>query len=177
MLVAEGAHQQSFTLHRDLITKRSKVFATKTVDLILLQEFDPEIFDQYLRCVYQNKAPKAATWVACEESSPWLDRKDDQKNTDSQFQDLLSLYTLANRLEDPGTANLVIGEMRRFCSPSKLPRDRKWSILLFARSVNGTLFANCSWISISTTRALHPRACACLGRTVLVSLTTSSFSS
>jgi hypothetical protein len=68
--------------------------------------------------VYQNKALKA-TWAACEGGRTRPDAVVDQNNTDSRFKGLLSLYVLVNRLEDPGTANLVIGEMRRFCGPSK----------------------------------------------------------
>jgi hypothetical protein len=61
VLVGQGARQQSFTLHQDLIKKRSKVFTTVTSDRVPLQEFDPEIFDKYLYCVYHNKVPKFAS--------------------------------------------------------------------------------------------------------------------
>lgn len=59
----------------------------------------------------------------------------DQKNTDTQFEALLSLYVLANHLEDPATANLVIAEIRRFCGPSKLPPGPKMVDLAFRSTV------------------------------------------
>jgi hypothetical protein len=65
VLVGAGAKQRRFTVHHDLITKRSKFFRaarserwtlikSKPADL---QHCDPDIFAKYLHCIYRDAVP------------------------------------------------------------------------------------------------------------------------
>lgn len=136
VLVGAGAKQRRFTVHHDLITKRSKFFRaarserwtldkSKPADL---QHCDPDIFANYLHCVYHDTVPLYDRWkdgddinasyameLMCRET--WF--------ADKYYEHLVKLYTTADSLEDPITANMVVDEVRRISQKACPPLASK----------------------------------------------------
>jgi hypothetical protein len=124
VLVGTGDEQQRFTVHHELITKRSGFFhaarserwsSGKPTDL---HEHDPSIFDLYLQCVYQNVLPSMPAvvsippWNVQESPEEFRQRKTEHAIAmDLRYHTLTRLYILADSLLDSITANQVIDEI------------------------------------------------------------------
>ena len=150
MLVGAGAKQRRFTVHHDLITKRSKFFRaarserwtlikSKPADL---QHCDPDIFAKYLHCIYRDAVPFYDMFYddgdTVETNATYTM---DVIRTDSYFADqyyeyLVKLYTTADSLQDPTTANMVIDEMRRISQQAAEPNSETLE-LVFDHTVPG----------------------------------------
>lgn len=133
MLVGTGSNETRFTVHHEIITKRSAFFRkarserwttdkSKPADL---HEHKPETFEVYLYCLYHDAAPEAPLFTPI----PWPKNPKDkvifekyeeqvsitrQAFSESRFNELVDLYILADVLADPTTANIAIDEIRRF---------------------------------------------------------------
>jgi hypothetical protein len=138
VLVGAGAEQRRFTVDHELITKRSRFFRTarrttgksKPVDL---QDRDPEIFAHYLHCVYRDAVPYYNMFVDDEDDEEYDEEHDatyamelicsDKYWADKYYEYLVKLYTTADGLQDPITANMVIDEVRRISRKASTPQS------------------------------------------------------
>jgi hypothetical protein len=134
VLVGAGSNETRFTVHHDIITKRSAFFRTarserwttvktKPADL---QAYEPETFEMYLQCLYHDTVPKPTLFfkpvpMPDKKSGPEILKKHREQATtarrvysDSRFKELVDLYVLADILADPTTMNIAIDEIRRF---------------------------------------------------------------
>lgn len=148
VLVHNGAHQQIFAVHKELIKRRSEFFrlvidggvpgsgGEPEPEPIQLEHRDPEIFDRYLHCVYHNEVPKVTSWpqTAREGSKTQSAAFSFQDSVDMKFRDLFKIYDLAFFLDDLITANLVISEMQSFCGPCSRPPGPKVIELVFRKT-------------------------------------------
>ena len=133
MLVGAGARQRRFTVHHEIITNRSKFFRaarperstsdeSKPVDL---QHCDPDIFAYYLHCVYRDAVPYFDIFNDGDEGNDTYTMeviREDPDAADQYYEYLMKLYTIADRLQDPITANMVIDEVRRISQKACLPQ-------------------------------------------------------
>jgi hypothetical protein len=121
-------------VHHELITKRSGFFRAARSEMstlakskpTYLPKHDPKIFAHYLHCVYRDAVP-FFDW--------WEDGDDDNASytmdvicTESDFADyyyeyLVKLYTTADSLQDPITANMAIDEVRRISQKARRPQS------------------------------------------------------
>lgn len=117
-----AAYNQEFTVYRDIFANRSAFFrgdqrCTEDKSKPLLLEGErPGTFDMYLHCLYHNEVPKCVQTL------------DDDRLTGStvygadwKFIILIDLYTLANKLIDPTTANMVIDKIRELGQKDHTP--------------------------------------------------------
>lgn len=135
-------------MHKDIISRRSEYFrlliegnlsgpeekpGTEPVEL---KYCNPEVFDNYLHCVYHNEVRKVSIWpqAARERSGMQSPEAAYQYRIDSKFEDLFSIYDVAFRLDDPITSNLVISEMQSFCGPCSQPPGPKVVELAFRKT-------------------------------------------
>jgi hypothetical protein len=106
VLVGTGSNETRFTVHHDVILKRSAFFRAARSERWItdkskpadLHEHNPETFNVYLHCLYHSVVPKSLNINA----------------HDTRFKELIDLYALADILVDPTTANLVIDEIRSY---------------------------------------------------------------
>lgn len=130
MLVGAEPKQQRFTVHLDVITKRSGFFRAARSDRWLsdkakpadLQQYDPDIFVSYLHCIYRDAVPRSnqlGDEAAAKSAVAAMNRNTVSGN--EYYRYLAELYVLADGLQDPITANLVIDETRRFSCIACLP--------------------------------------------------------
>ena len=129
-------HQQEFTVHLDIITKRSLFFREFTRDKdekflqsqkVVLSHYTPETFDQYLHCLYHNKVPEYIQPLPTDQEaipSPEQEEANRKQHVDSKFKSLVTLYNLARRLSDPVTENMVIDEIKRHGQDDYHQKDR-----------------------------------------------------
>jgi hypothetical protein len=100
--VLVGPNLQRFTVHHDVITRRSRFFrqarspqwnSDKSLP-VELQHADPQIFDVYLQCVYHNEIPEFTG----------------EEYTEDQlrYEVLIDLYVLADSLLDFTTTKLAM---------------------------------------------------------------------
>jgi hypothetical protein len=134
VLVGAGSNETRFTVHHDIITKRSAFFRTarserwtnektKPADL---QAYKPETFEMYLHCLYHDTVTKPTVLYKRvpppdKKSGPEILKKHREQETiarqvysDSRLMELVDLYVLADILVDPLTMNISIDEIRRF---------------------------------------------------------------
>lgn len=106
-----GPQQKRFTIHKHIISARSTFFESafsgrwteasnsKTIEL---PEHDVNIFDIYLRCVYNNNVKIRAE----------IDILGDNDNKHAALEkQLIRAWILADKLGDVAAANLLIDEM------------------------------------------------------------------
>jgi hypothetical protein len=100
VLFGEREQLKRFTLHTDFSIPRSEFFRAarsavwnKSQKPSILEDDDPEVFANYMRCVYADRLPFA---------------KDPE---DSYFECLIQLYVLADKLGDLMTANMVMDRL------------------------------------------------------------------
>jgi hypothetical protein len=116
VLVGSEHNQQLFTVHHDVITKRSKFFRQarspqwnpdKSVP-VELQHVDPQIFDVYLQCVYHDAVPEHTG----------------EEYTEAQlrYEVFVDLYILADSLLDSDTTSLAINAIRWIGDVEDLPQ-------------------------------------------------------
>ena len=102
ILVGKHPDQQSFTLPKELFNRRSgfmkaarsDAWIKTPSDITELADFDADIFQSYLQCVYTGKV--VATKVFAE-----------AKFDDRCFCAVIRLWVLAEYLNDPATTNLI----------------------------------------------------------------------
>ena len=120
VLVGTGASQQMFSIHEQVVTKRSEFFRVvrqkrwnqkNEAKMMLLGE-DPHVFSAYLHTVYFGPDHLKKLIAAADSSA-----SEDDDGEDEDFSKgieaarfLVDLYILAAKLLDPVTANLVIDE-------------------------------------------------------------------
>jgi len=87
-----------------------------------LQQHEPELFRRYLHCVYRDEVPVPIHWN--DEINPKFDMSEISYETepaDKFYEYLLKLYIMADSLQDPTTANLIIDKVRsvsqKACTP------------------------------------------------------------
>jgi hypothetical protein len=128
VLVGTGASQQMFSIHEQVVTKRSEFFRAgrqkrwnqkNEAKMMLLGE-DPYVFSAYLHTVYFGRDHLKKLSGSDEDSNEDRSNEDDNTNTRDDSKDdktamfLTDLYLLADKLLDPVTANLVIDELAEF---------------------------------------------------------------
>jgi hypothetical protein len=132
VLVGAEPKRQSFTVHHDIITKRSGFFRaarsehwtsdkSKPVDL---QHCDPTVFAHYLHCVYRGEVPFFDIYGDGQEINGQYTMKEMCREPDianEYYEYLVKLYITADSLQDPITANLVIDEVRRISQRACIP--------------------------------------------------------
>jgi hypothetical protein len=123
VLVGTSASQQMFSIHEQVVTKRSEFFRVgrqkrwnqkNEAKMMLLGE-DPHVFSAYLHIVYfgPDHLKKLITPDAAADSSASEDNDDEAEYHSKGIKAarfLIDLYILADNLLDPVTANLVIDE-------------------------------------------------------------------
>ena len=139
VVVGSPPNQQTFTLHHDVMTQRSKYFAAarsgrwnekdpdKPTDL---QHEDPEVFKNYLHCAYFDRVGVEGLEIDEEgrfvESAASDEKMREEYHTEDldvefrhtmriirRFSGLMKVYLLANMLLDYKTANMVVDETIR----------------------------------------------------------------
>lgn len=111
-------------MHTGVVTGRSGILATmlrvepdNQKKVVYLENQDPELFQQYVHCVYFG--PQALQkWAAASEvkKEPNPDghaRDEDQAAADLVFEKLIRLYILAAKLVDFETASMVVDKIIR----------------------------------------------------------------
>jgi hypothetical protein len=148
VLIHDGAYKHTFTVHKDIISRRSEYFrlliegelsgpeekpGTEPVEL---KYCNPEVFDNYLHCVYHNEVRKVSIWPQAAREGLGMQSPGAayQYRIDSKFEDLFGIYDVAFRLDDPITSNLVIREMQSFCGPCSQPPGPKVIELVFRKT-------------------------------------------
>jgi hypothetical protein len=131
VLVGTGSNETRFTVHHEIIAKRSAFFRTarserkEKSEPADLHEYKPETFEVYLYCLYHDATPKALLFEPVpppdKESAPEIIENHRKQVSvarrvfsDSRFKELVDLYALADSLTDTITANIAIDEIRRF---------------------------------------------------------------
>lgn len=130
MLVGAEPKQQRFTVHHDIITRRSGFFraarserwTTDKSKPANMQQYDPEIFASYLHCIYRDVVPRPNKWTPEADAQRAMNATNhDTDSGNEYYRYLVKLYIIADSLRDPTTANLVIDETRRFSYVACLP--------------------------------------------------------
>ena len=111
----ENKNQKTFSVHEGLISSRSRFvrnalngsWQESDTKVIPLGDVAPEFFDVYLNLLYFNRLPIIA-------------EQGEQENT-GQFEDLITVYILADRLMDLVTKNLIIDAMICRVRERKIP--------------------------------------------------------
>jgi hypothetical protein len=110
---------KTFSLHTSVFTERSEFFRAarkpgwlaehpqKPVDL---KDEDAEVFNEYMNCVYFGR-DALKHYVDDVKSSPDIVQG---TSADAGFKALIDVYLLADKLQDLGTANLVIDGIIQF---------------------------------------------------------------
>jgi hypothetical protein len=115
VLVGRDPNQQLFTVHHDVITRRSKFFRQarnprwKKSTPIELQHADPQIFDMYLQCVYHGTVPD------------FTGNEEEDERGEQCYEAFVDLYILADSLLDPVTTTLVSEEIHEIGSAENIP--------------------------------------------------------
>lgn len=119
VLVGPADKQKCFTLRHDVFVPRAEFFRAgrssqwckDTKQPTKLEYDDPEVFQNYLHCVYSGDIPA----LTCGEDSS-------KEEHDEHFNALVRLYVLADTFGDLGIANLVIDAIyHHSCEIGKLP--------------------------------------------------------
>lgn len=94
----------------------------KPVDL---RDEEPEVFNTYINCVYfgQNALKHHEDDL---KSSP---ASESQATASAGFRALIQVYLLADKLQDPTTANIAIDEIIRFSDAAKLVPSAGYSLV------------------------------------------------
>lgn len=123
-MLAETDPQQEFTVRLDIITKCSWQFGEnerrktkKSPHEVKLPMYDPETFDQYLYCLYNNEVPE---YIQPPPTDAGTNASAEQR-VGCKFKSLVTLYSLAQGLTDPVTENMVIGEIRSYGQSNHTP--------------------------------------------------------
>jgi hypothetical protein len=125
ILVGQEPHQQSFSVHHDLVVQRSARLRDLRVEFVdspgITLNTDPEVFSAYLHCVYFG-ADSLKQHIASMEEENGYSKKDFPSDDESANDDndmviepvekfLIDLYVLADTLLDPISTNLAIDEL------------------------------------------------------------------
>jgi len=114
VLVRSEDDQKRFTVHHDILTRRSDFFkaarsarwATDPSKPVSLEDDEPDVFSTYLHCVYFDEVIIPRTSVPISLMFRQLEEAR-QGEADQKFEALVSTYVLADKLRDPITANMV----------------------------------------------------------------------
>jgi hypothetical protein len=106
----ELQEQKCFTLHTNVFVARSGFFKaarpaawnTDPLKPMILDDDDPEVFENYMRCVYSGDL----------DPFPYERLGLD----DAHVNALIKMWVLADKLLDPKTANLVMDKIVNFCA-------------------------------------------------------------
>jgi hypothetical protein len=134
VLVGKDALQKRFTLHNAVFIPRSEFFRVArskawTVDPLEptdCEDEDPEVFENYLRCVYFNDT-KALT-------------KGDDLSVglkSGHFPALIKLYVLADKLIDHTTANKIISQIIAYANTARKLPTRSQVNLGYTLTISG----------------------------------------
>lgn len=110
VLVGTGPEQKSFTVHYDIVSRRTDYF--KGVDLERaddLTEQQPDLFSQYLHCAYFDRIQDELAGEAV--VARINGAADSYKGIVMLFKPLIKLYLLAAELENFIMTNLVIDKV------------------------------------------------------------------
>lgn len=146
MLVGTEPNQRRFSVHRDIITKRSKFFEaarserwtkdpSKPVDL---KHHEPEIFAMYLHCIYFDQVQETTadyTDIDTVKEAPSGRR---QEVADGMFEARVKLYLLADEMQDRPSTNLVINDLARLTASLSLYPSGRAVGLAYASSLEGS---------------------------------------
>jgi hypothetical protein len=111
---SEPHKQKRFTLHTNLLiprsgffkAARSAVWNTDPLKPAILDDDDPEVFENYMRCVYSGDL----------DPHPY-DSSDGSNSIDDGHLDALSkIWVLADKLIDLQTANMNMDEIYNYCN-------------------------------------------------------------
>ena len=148
VLVGTGPSRQHFTVHHELITQRSEFFRaarsarwTKRKKATKLVDDKPHIFSAYLNCLYlgagfmikQPKTDNIEGSAAEVEEAKKITKAKDQETLEF----FVELYLLADKLLDPGTANLVIDELISFVDTLSWVSDNSSITHVYDHTVDG----------------------------------------
>ena len=119
--VLVGPEKKLFAVHRDVICDRSPFFraacserwqqGSKAIELL---DDEPETFDTYLLCVYRNKINIGDL------KSFGPEENKSEAEFEGNYNHLLRIYILADKLGDVVTTNMVIEEMIEYSAKAKL---------------------------------------------------------
>jgi hypothetical protein len=133
VIVGTGPNRQRFGVDHSIVTKRSDFFRTArsarwmstTTKPTELPEQDPSIFELYLDYLYDDAMPEIPLLApppvtpgvtninVIREKRPSVDAANTTL-VNTHWRKLIRLYTLADHLLDPRTANMAIDGMRSF---------------------------------------------------------------
>jgi hypothetical protein len=109
--------QTAFVVYRDALVRRSGLFRTawthNNPKPTELKDYDPNIFNHYLHCVNYDVVRAFNEWHEEGLYNETL-RVQDYDTALLCYGYLVQLYVIADGLQDPITANMVIDEIRRF---------------------------------------------------------------
>jgi hypothetical protein len=123
--VLVGPEKEQFYVHHGVLVIRSGFFeAARSPDLLddphaptELSEYDAEEFSDYLHLVYTGAIVlpdgEVSKWIEQRAPGTGLDTVGDAVS--SHFSVLVKLYVLADKLQDPKSANLIMDGIVEFC--------------------------------------------------------------
>ena len=130
--VAVGS--ELYTLHTTVFTERSAFFRAarksewlagdlkKPVDL---KDEDPEVFNTYTNCVYFG----AEALKCYSDGIEFCSHSERGTKSTGVFNALIRVYLLADKLQDPSAANMVIDEIIRFSDVADVvPDSHFWDV-------------------------------------------------
>jgi hypothetical protein len=175
VIVGTCLNPQRFGVDHNILTKRSDFFRTarserwtsaSNMKPTELPEQDPSIFDLYLDCLCDDAMPEVPL-LALPSVTPGVtninvvrEKRPSVSATNktlinAHWKKLIRLYTLADHLLDPKTANMTIDEMRRFYHKTYDFRlDTDLIDLSSSRRGMKIVFATCSRVSICSKVAI-----------------------
>ncbi|KAK5124932.1 hypothetical protein LTR85_001122 [Meristemomyces frigidus] len=133
LTVLVGETKQVFTVHKDIISRRSSFFkaacherwqGASTAKDVELPTDDPELFGTYLQCVYTD------TVVTHQDSGHNSNSDDDDISTLADcVMHLVKVYFLADKLGDLISCNLIIDSLITTCKERGVSPRRSASLL------------------------------------------------
>lgn len=175
-MVGKGDSSQRFTVHTDVMIKRSEFFraardpkwlddATKPTNL---EDEDPEIFSTYLNCMYfgkeafqedaepvesrrtagkqkKRRLPLPDAFDLPEETSLVAEDAKTAQEEDPEFEErfwqlagaMTKTYLLADMLQDPQTANMVIDAIIQCCADAGRCLTVAMAELVYEKTLHG----------------------------------------
>jgi hypothetical protein len=141
VLVGIKPNRMRFTVHRDLITKRSEFFRaarskcwTEPSKVIRLVDDDPVVFEAYLHCLYFG-SDSFGEPIPDNDKDKEVEKQHAEHHESARF--LIDLYLVADRYLDPTAANVVMRGLVTFVHSRPWNPSEATIAKVYARTTEG----------------------------------------